>query len=271
MLHRADDADAADDLVVDRARGPASRRRRDRLASRRGRHPPHHVPRGPPPVPPVGQRAGRKRHPDGRAGGDDRVERLPAPGALLRGVGSRQRPAHDQPAPASRADRLDRQPRRGQRAVLRPDVPAAGRGGRAPLQDRAPLGPDDRPRPHAGRDQDPQPGVLRGTGRQPFRQVHVAGVRREHGVVHVLHVRHHRQSQGRAVQPPLDRAAHAGGGAAGCAQCVGARCHPAGGADVPRQRMGTAVRRRDGGLQDGVPGPATWTASRSTSCSRPRR
>ena len=57
-----------------------------------------------------------------------------------------------QPAPAPRADRLHRQPRRRPGAVLRPDLPAAGRGAsrRAPKTVKA-LGRDDRPRAHAGR------------------------------------------------------------------------------------------------------------------------
>ena len=40
----------------------------------------------------------------------------------------RRRAAHHQPAPVPRPDRLHRRPRRRPGAVLRPDLPAAGRG-----------------------------------------------------------------------------------------------------------------------------------------------
>ena len=78
---------------------------------------------------------------------------------------------------------------------------------------------DDRPRPHARRraGKVPEPAVLRGADRRRERRVRLARVRREHGVVAVLHVGHDRQPEGRAVQPPLDDAAHLRGGAARCA------------------------------------------------------
>ena len=41
-----------------------------------------------------------------------------------------------------------------------------------------------------------------------------------------------------------------------------ARHHPAGRADVPRQRLGPAVRGLHDGLEAGVPGARGWTASR---------
>ena len=80
------------------------------------------------------------------------LERLPASRAVLRGIGLGRRAAHDQPAPASRPDRLDRRSCRGPDPVLRPDVPAAGRGDRAAREDHQDLRRDDRPRAHAGRD-----------------------------------------------------------------------------------------------------------------------
>ena len=51
-----------------------------------------------------------------------------------------------------------------------------------------------------------------GGGRRRFR---LARVRREHRRRHVLHLRHHRASQGRALFAPLQRAARLHGGAAG--------------------------------------------------------
>ena len=73
-------------------------------------------------------------------------------------------------------------------------------------------------------------------------RLRLAGVRRERRLVAVLHVRHHRQSEGRAVLAPLDGAACVRGGAARCDERVGTRRDPAGGADVPRQCLGPAVR-----------------------------
>ncbi len=49
--------------------------------------------------------------------------------------------------------------------------------------------------------------LLRGADRRPRQRLRVAGTRREHRVVAVLHVRHDGQSQGRAVFAPLDGAA----------------------------------------------------------------
>ena len=72
-----------------------------------------------------------------------------------------------------------------------------------------------------------------------------AGAARERRARHVLHERHDRAAEGRRVHAPLDAAAHAGRGAAGLARAV-ARGHAAAGrADVPRQRVGLAVRRGD--------------------------
>ena len=81
----------------------------------------------------------------------------------------------------------------------------------------------------------------------------------------VLHQRHHRQPQGRALQPPLDHAARLWRGAARRDEPVGARQRPAGGADVPRQRLGHPVRGGDDRRQAGVSRRRRWTASRSTS------
>jgi hypothetical protein len=184
------------------------------------------------------------------------MERLPAPGTVFRRLRSGAGAAHDQSSTAPGADRLDRQPCRRQGLVLRPDLPAPGRGHRRALPDRAALGVDVRPGPYAGREQDPGPALLRGAARQWLRHLRLAGVRREHGVVHVLHVGHDRPPQGRAVQPPVDGAALPGRGAARCPERVGARRHPPGRADVPRQRLGIAVRRADGRLQARASGTA---------------
>jgi acyl-CoA synthetase (AMP-forming)/AMP-acid ligase II len=61
--------------------------------------------------------------------------------------------------------------------------------------------------------------------------------------------------EGRALQPPLDAAAHLCDRAAGRDGPVGARRDAAGGADVPRQRLGPAVRGGADRRQAGVPRP----------------
>ena len=63
-------------------------------------------------------------------------------------------------------------------------------------------------------------------------------VRREYRRRHVLHFRHHRPSQGRALFAPLQRAAFDDGGAARRHGRRLPRRRPAGGADVPRQLLG---------------------------------
>ena len=75
------------------------------------------------------------------------------------------------------------------------------------------------------------------------RRIRLARVRREHRGDAVLHLRRDRRSEGRAVQPPIDHAAHLCGGAARHVQLLGPRHHPAGRADVPRQRLGPALCR----------------------------
>ena len=125
-------------------------------------------------------------------------------------VGHRRGAAHAEPAAAPRPGGLHRRPCRGPGAVLRPDLPAADRGrGRAREDDQA-LRRHDRPRAHAGEQQGAEPAVLRGTDRGAGRPVRLAAVRREQRQLAVLHLGHHRQPEGRAVQPPLDHAAHAG-------------------------------------------------------------
>ena len=99
---RPDDADAADDLVVDRARGPASRRRRGRIASRRGRHSPHHVQGDPSTLPPTGQCARGQRHPRWATGSPPSpgtatatwscTSRSPAAGSVLHTINPRLHP-----------------------------------------------------------------------------------------------------------------------------------------------------------------------------------
>ena len=70
--------------------------------------------------------------------------------------------------------------------------------------------------------QDPQPAGLRGADRRQARHLRLAGVRRAHRLVALLHLGHDRQSEGRALSPPLDRAACLRRGAARHARPLGA-------------------------------------------------
>ena len=98
-------------------------------------------------------------------------------------------------------------------------------------------------RAHMPKTSHPRPALLRGArSRRQSDELRMAELRREHRRLPVLHLGHHRQSEGRALHPPLDGAARVCRGAARRAQRLGARRDAAGGADVPRQRLGHAVR-----------------------------
>ena len=77
--------------------------------------------------------------------------------------------------------------------------------------------------------------------------------RRGRPVRHVLHVRHHRAVQGRGVHAPQHAAAHGDRRAAGRAVHPARGRSHAGGAHVPRQRLGPALRLGDDGSEGGVP------------------
>ena len=66
---------------------------------------------------------------------------------------------------------------------------------------------DDRPRAHAGARELPNLLCYEDLLDGADRRLRLAGVRRAPGLQPVLHLRHHRQPQGRAVQPPLHGAA----------------------------------------------------------------
>ncbi|MPM98955.1 hypothetical protein SDC9_146145 [bioreactor metagenome] len=100
-----------------------------------------------------------------------------------------------------------------------------------------------------------QPGGLRIVDRRAKRRLPLARVRREHRIQPVLHQRHHRQPQGRALQPPLHRAARLCGGAAGRDGHFGPRRRAARGAHVPCERVGHAIYGGADRRQGGVPRP----------------
>ena len=244
---------------------------RDRVAPRRGRPAPHHLPRARRALAPHGQRAAPRcgvevRRPRRHAG----VERLPPHGAVLRGVGLGRRAAHAQPAPASRPGRLDRRPCRRPGPVLRPDLPAADRGDRLAREDDQGLRRDDRPRAHAGASSKvPEPAVLRGADRRrerrasrgpsstrtrPRRCCYTSGTTgNPKGALYS-----HRSTLLHTYAAALPDAL----------ELLGARRDPAGGADVPRQRLGPALRRPAWSAPSSSSRARGSTASRCTTCSR---
>ena len=111
----------------------------------------------------AGRRARRARRHAG-------LERPPPRRDLLRRVRLGPRLPHHQPAPVPRADRVDRQRRRGRGAVLRRRPAAAGREARAEAEDGAPLRADGPPRPDARDHRHPRPAVLRRPARAARRR-----------------------------------------------------------------------------------------------------
>ena len=197
-----------------------------------------------------------------RQGRHPGLERLPPPGALLRRLGHGRGAAHRQPEALHRADRLHRQPCRGPGAVRRPDLrAAAGRHRRPAGHGRACRG-DDRRSTHAG-DLARQRLLLRDPARRRERGLCVARLRRTGRVLALLHLGHDGQSQGRALQPPLDPAARHGRLPEQRHGTLRPRRDHADRADVSRQRVVAALsglphRRRHGaaGHADGRAEPA---------------
>ena len=136
-------------------------------------------------------------------------------------------------------------------------------------EDHQGLRRDDRPRAHAGR-RARCPNLLcyEELLDGASDRLRLADVRREHRLVAVLHLGHHRQPEGRAVQPPLDGAAHLRGGAARRARTArrATSILPV----VPMFHVnawGLPYAACMVGAKLVFPGPA-WTARSCTSCSR---
>ena len=162
---------------------------------------------------------------------------------------------HDQPAPVRRADRLHHQPCRGPGAVLRPDLRAAGRA-TCPGCDHPPLVVvvmTDRahmPDEPAGRR---RPALLRGADRRrgdddfawpEFDENTACGA--------VLHLGHDRQARRACSTATARRCCTPTPSALPDAFGLSRRRRdPAGRADVPRQRLGHALRRAHGRRQAG--------------------
>ena len=171
--------------------------------------------------------------------------------------GSRRGAAHAQPAPAPGPDGLHRRPRRRPGAVLRSDLPAAHRGRRRAHRDDPPFRRHDRPRPHARRrakvpnllcyedllaaqdDSFVWPSFDENLASSSL--CYTSGTTgNPKGVLYS-----HRSTLLHTFAIALPDAL----------ELLGRRHHPAGGADVPRQRLGPAVHRlherRQAGLSRG--------------------
>ena len=176
---------------------------------------------------------------------------------LLRGADDGRGAAHGERAHLPGAGALHDQSRRRRRDPRQRRIPAAA--GTDPRQD--PPGRQvraDRRRPDGagGRARLRRRVRVDARGRRPV--VRVPGARREHAGHDVLHHRHDRPAQGRLLQPSPARAAYAGGDA-GLRACAtrdihGARRLHADHADVPRPRLGAALRRHAARREAGVSG-----------------
>ena len=87
--------------------------------------------------------------------------------------------------------------------------------------------------------------LLRGPAGGGLGGIRVAAHRREHGLDALLHLRHHRQSEGRDVQPPLDGAARLRRLLGRRARAVGPQLDPRRRAPLSRQRLEPPVLRGD--------------------------
>jgi hypothetical protein len=237
-------------------RGALDGRWRDRVAPSRQDPEPHHLPRRDPARAAAGASAGRRRDRARRLRGDPDVEPQRAPRGVFRDPAGRRGDPHAQPAAAPQRDRLHRQSRaRPLRDRRRCAAAAARQGDRRRRLVRARARGRQRRRPRA----------LRGLPRHRRRR-RAAAARRVRRPGDLLHQRHHGDAQGRGVQPPLDAAPHPDRGAARQPRPVARRHADAGRADVPRQRVGPAVHRRDDRRPPGVPRPASrrsgWGSAR---------
>ena len=161
-------------IVADRICSRQPWRYRDRVAPCGRGHSPLHLGRCSAPRPPAGPCARWYgpgcRCPRGYAG----LERLPPPRAVLRRERHRPHHPHHQPAPASRADGLDRQPRRRRGPVLRHEFSAAGTADPQPLHYRQALGRPVRCRQAARRQRHSESDQLRSADRQPEHRLRLA-------------------------------------------------------------------------------------------------
>ena len=213
---------------------------------------------------PAGRRARRARDLGRRPRRHVRVEHRAPPRAVLRRAVQRPRPAHAEHPPVPGRHHLHRQPRRG-RGDLRRPLAAEGlvAAGRRPRDRQARRG-DGRRRRRRDPRRLPDP-RLRDAARRGRPGREVLDRRREPGRGHVLHERHDRPPEGRRLLAPLDRPALAGRDGRRRRRGLRARHRDAGGADVPRQRVGPVPGGRDGGREPRACPAPTCSRRRSRS------
>ena len=195
------------------------------------------------------------RHQRRRAGRHVLLEHRAAPRALLRGPVHRPGAAHAQHPAVPRAAGLHRQPRAGRGRLRRPLAGPAARAAGRQAGVGAPLHRDRRRRRRRG------PGRVARL-RDPARRHravrrHVQRRGREHRRRDVLHLGHHRQPQGRRLLAPLGGAALADHVGRRRVRLVRTRRRAARRPDVPRQRVGSALRLPARGREHGSARPAT--------------
>ena len=136
----------------------------------------------------------------GRCGGGDGLEHRPPHGGLVRCSRRGRGAAHAQPPALRRPTGLYHQPCRGPGADGRHGPCPGDRGDPPPAGDRAALHHPDRRGAHA-RHQAAGPDLLRGLGGRGGRRFRLGAGGRDRGLRHLLHLRHHGQSQGRGPTP----------------------------------------------------------------------
>ena len=212
------------------------------LADRRRRPAPLRLRSGARTHRPPCQRPGRARHQARRPRGDAGLERLPPLRALLRDLRHRRRLPHHQPAPVPRADHLHRQPRRGHARCSSTStfLPLVEKLAPALKSVRTYVAMTDREHmPPASS----LPGLLcyESLLAEMPADIDLARVRRERRLRALLHVRHHRRAEGRALLQPVDAAAHVLDHRLAATHLRAQPHDPARGAAVPRQRLGPAL------------------------------
>ena len=190
------------------------------------------------------------RHQAWRAGGDARLEHLAASRSLVWHPWHRRGLPHRQSAALPRPDRLDRQPRRRPRDDDGPHLRAAAGKARRAAAHHQTLHRAHRRRAHAG-DRAQERGALRRVDRRGRWRLCLEVVRREHRRRHVLHLRHDRQSEGRRLFAPLERAALDDRQLPRRHGRVVPRRGASGGADVPCQLLGACAHLADAGRRHG--------------------
>ena len=187
------------------------------------------------------QKARPRRDQARRPGRDARLERLPASRKLVRHRRRRRGLPHRQSAPLPRADRLDHERRRRPDRADRSHLRAAPGGDRRPAADGRALRRSHRRRAYAG-DQAQERRRLRGLDRRGRQRLRLEGIRRAHRRRPLLHLRHHRQSQGRALFASLERPAFDDGDRPRNPDARRLRFGSADRADVSRQFLGPRAR-----------------------------